>query len=108
MVMAEDAASAPIVNRYDRMEVAGASGDLGTLVPFIGFPPARAALAMITTLTIPATMRYYKSGVPRLSSLRRPCLAHMRNGAAPTRTARDGGNSLRAEARNWPAGLHAM
>lgn len=33
--MAEEAASPPIANRYDRMEIAGAFGDLGTLVPFI-------------------------------------------------------------------------
>ena len=33
--MAEDTLSAPITNRFDRMEVAGAFGDLGTLVPFI-------------------------------------------------------------------------
>ena len=31
----ETAASQPVTNRYDRMEVAGAFGDLGTLVPFI-------------------------------------------------------------------------
>src|SRR5262249_28986666 len=33
--MAEDALSAPVANRFDRMEVAGAFGDLGTLVPFV-------------------------------------------------------------------------
>ena len=33
--MAEDTLSAPVTNRFDRMEVAGAFGDLGTLVPFI-------------------------------------------------------------------------
>ena len=33
--MAEDTVSAPATNRYDRMEVAGAFGDLGTLVPFV-------------------------------------------------------------------------
>jgi Molybdate transporter of MFS superfamily len=33
--MAEDTVSAPVSNRYDRMEVAGAFGDLGTLVPFV-------------------------------------------------------------------------
>src|SRR5215831_21181243 len=33
--MAEDALSAPVGNRFDRMELAGAFGDLGTLVPFI-------------------------------------------------------------------------
>jgi Molybdate transporter of MFS superfamily len=33
--MAEDTVSAPVSNRYDRMEVAGALGDLGTLVPFV-------------------------------------------------------------------------
>src|SRR5690349_16396493 len=31
----ETAASQPVTNRYDRMEIAGAFGDLGTLVPFI-------------------------------------------------------------------------
>jgi hypothetical protein len=33
--MAEEAVSAPIGNRFDRMEIAGAFGDLGTLVPFV-------------------------------------------------------------------------
>jgi MFS superfamily sulfate permease-like transporter len=33
--MAEETISAPVTNRYDRMEVAGAFGDLGTLVPFV-------------------------------------------------------------------------
>jgi len=33
--MAEETVSAPASNRYDRMEVAGAFGDLGTLVPFV-------------------------------------------------------------------------
>jgi MFS superfamily sulfate permease-like transporter len=33
--MAEDIASAPAINRFDRMEFAGAFGDLGTLVPFV-------------------------------------------------------------------------
>jgi MFS superfamily sulfate permease-like transporter len=33
--MAEDTVSAPGTNRYDRMEIAGAFGDLGTLVPFV-------------------------------------------------------------------------
>jgi len=33
--MSEDAVSAPIGNRFDRMEIAGAFGDLGTLVPFV-------------------------------------------------------------------------
>ena len=33
--MAEDTVSGPVSNRYDRMEVAGAFGDLGTLVPFV-------------------------------------------------------------------------
>jgi hypothetical protein len=33
--MAEDTLSARITNSFDRMEVAGAFGDLGTLVPFI-------------------------------------------------------------------------
>jgi Molybdate transporter of MFS superfamily len=33
--MAEDTVSAPVSNRFDRMEVAGAFGDLGTLVPFV-------------------------------------------------------------------------
>jgi hypothetical protein len=33
--MAEDTVSAPVSNRYDRMVVAGAFGDLGTLVPFV-------------------------------------------------------------------------
>ena len=33
--MAEDTLSAPVANRFDRMEVAGAFGDLGTLVPFV-------------------------------------------------------------------------
>ena len=33
--MAEDTIPAPVTNRFDRMEVAGAFGDLGTLVPFV-------------------------------------------------------------------------
>jgi Molybdate transporter of MFS superfamily len=33
--MAKDTASAPAINRFDRMEFAGAFGDLGTLVPFV-------------------------------------------------------------------------
>ena len=33
--MAEKAIAAPATNRFDRMEIAGAFGDLGTLVPFI-------------------------------------------------------------------------
>jgi MFS superfamily sulfate permease-like transporter len=33
--MTEETVSAPVSNRYDRMEVAGAFGDLGTLVPFV-------------------------------------------------------------------------
>jgi hypothetical protein len=33
--MAKEAASAQNANRFDRMEVAGAFGDLGTLVPFV-------------------------------------------------------------------------
>jgi hypothetical protein len=33
--MAEETVSAPVSNRYDRMEIAGAFGDLGTLVPFV-------------------------------------------------------------------------
>jgi MFS superfamily sulfate permease-like transporter len=33
--MAEDTFSTPIANRFDRMEIAGAFGDLGTLVPFV-------------------------------------------------------------------------
>jgi xanthine/uracil permease len=33
--MTEDTVSAPVTNRYDRMEIAGAFGDLGTLVPFV-------------------------------------------------------------------------
>ena len=33
--MAEDAIAPPDANRYDRMEIAGAFGDLGTLVPFV-------------------------------------------------------------------------
>jgi hypothetical protein len=33
--MAEKTVSAPVTNRYDRMEAAGAFGDLGTLVPFV-------------------------------------------------------------------------
>ena len=33
--MAEDTVLAPGTNRYDRMEIAGAFGDLGTLVPFV-------------------------------------------------------------------------
>ena len=33
--MAEETASVPVTNRFDRMEVAGAFGDLGTLVPFV-------------------------------------------------------------------------
>jgi len=33
--MAEKTAPAPSTNRFDRMEVAGAFGDLGTLIPFV-------------------------------------------------------------------------
>jgi hypothetical protein len=33
--MAEETVSAPVANRYDRTEIAGAFGDLGTLVPFV-------------------------------------------------------------------------
>src|SRR3977135_375957 len=33
--MVEETVSAPVTNRFDRMEVAGAFGDLGTLVPFV-------------------------------------------------------------------------
>jgi len=33
--MGEDTLSAPVANRFDRMEVAGAFGDLGTLAPFV-------------------------------------------------------------------------
>ena len=33
--MAEETVAAPLTNRFDRMEVAGAFGDLGTLVPFV-------------------------------------------------------------------------
>jgi MFS superfamily molybdate transporter len=33
--MVEDTLSATVSNRYDRMEIAGAFGDLGTLVPFV-------------------------------------------------------------------------
>jgi len=33
--MAEGVVSAPVTNLYDRMEVAGAFGDLGVLVPFV-------------------------------------------------------------------------
>jgi predicted benzoate:H+ symporter BenE len=33
--MAEKAPAAPVSNRFDRMEIAGAFGDLGTLVPFV-------------------------------------------------------------------------
>jgi hypothetical protein len=33
--MAEETVSAPVTNRYDRMGVADAFGDLGTLVPFV-------------------------------------------------------------------------
>jgi hypothetical protein len=33
--MPEDTVSTPVPNRFDRMEVAGAFGDLGTLVPFV-------------------------------------------------------------------------
>jgi hypothetical protein len=33
--MAEDVVSARIGNRFNRMEFAGAFGDLGTLVPFL-------------------------------------------------------------------------
>jgi len=33
--MAEDTLLAPITNRFDRMEVAGAFGVLGTLLPFV-------------------------------------------------------------------------
>jgi hypothetical protein len=31
----QSAISAPVRNRFDRMEIAGAFGDLGTLVPFV-------------------------------------------------------------------------
>jgi hypothetical protein len=31
--MAEETVSAPVANRYGRMEITGAFGDLGTLVP---------------------------------------------------------------------------
>jgi hypothetical protein len=34
-VMAVNSVAAPTVNRFDRMEIAGAFGDLGTLVPFV-------------------------------------------------------------------------
>jgi hypothetical protein len=34
-ILAEDTASAPVSNRYDRMEIADAFGDLGTLEPFV-------------------------------------------------------------------------
>jgi len=33
--MVDDTVSAPLSNRYDRMEAAGAFGDLGTLIPFV-------------------------------------------------------------------------
>jgi hypothetical protein len=33
--MAEDTIATPVSNRFDRMELAGAFGDLGTLIPFI-------------------------------------------------------------------------
>jgi len=33
--MPEEATLAAVTNRFDRMEVAGAFGDLGTLVPFV-------------------------------------------------------------------------
>jgi MFS superfamily sulfate permease-like transporter len=33
--MSEDTIAAPVGNRFDRMEIAGAFGDLGTLVPFV-------------------------------------------------------------------------
>lgn len=33
--MAEETVSTQVINRYDRMEIAGAFGDLGTLVPFV-------------------------------------------------------------------------
>lgn len=33
--MSEDSVAARMGNRFDRMEVAGAFGDLGTLVPFV-------------------------------------------------------------------------
>jgi MFS superfamily sulfate permease-like transporter len=33
--MAEEIVSPPVTNRFDRMELAGAFGDLGTLVPFV-------------------------------------------------------------------------
>jgi hypothetical protein len=33
--MTEEAVSAQVTNRFDRMEIAGAFGDLGTLVPFV-------------------------------------------------------------------------
>ena len=35
LLMTPDTAAVPSHNRYDRMEVAGAFGDLGTLVPFV-------------------------------------------------------------------------
>src|SRR6476659_8371605 len=33
--MPEEATLAPVTNRFDRMEIAGAFGDLGTLIPFV-------------------------------------------------------------------------
>jgi hypothetical protein len=33
--MVDDTVSAQLSNRYDRMEAAGAFGDLGTLIPFV-------------------------------------------------------------------------
>jgi MFS superfamily sulfate permease-like transporter len=33
--MSEDTIAAPVGNRFDRMEIAGAFGDLGTLIPFV-------------------------------------------------------------------------
>jgi hypothetical protein len=33
--MTEDTLAAPVANRFDRMEMAGTFGDLGTLVPFV-------------------------------------------------------------------------
>src|ERR1700687_4648353 len=33
--MNQDASPAPATNRFDRMEIAGAFGDLGTFVPFV-------------------------------------------------------------------------
>ena len=33
--MADETIAAPARNRFDRMEIAGAFGDLGTLIPFV-------------------------------------------------------------------------